>query len=54
MRLGAIQGLRNAVGGEGMSAFPEKNVTKVHGSTLLPLREGGWGSNFQEKTLCNT
>ena len=30
-----------------MSAFPEKTVTKVNGSTLLALRKGGWGSNFQ-------
>ena len=37
--------------GWGVSAFPEKSVTKVYGSTLLALRggPGGWGSNFQEK-----
>ena len=40
--------LRNA-GVEGVSAFPEKSVTKVYGSTLLALRGGEWGSNFQEK-----
>ena len=40
--------LRNADGGGGVSNFPEKSVTKVEGSTLLALRGGGWGSNFQE------
>ena len=41
--------LRNAVGGGG------KSVTKMYGSTLLVLRGGGWGSNFQEKSVpvCN-
>ena len=29
--------LRNAVGGGWVSAFPEKSVTKVYGSTLLAL-----------------
>ena len=38
--LGAIQVLRNAVG-MGVSAFPEKSVTKVYGSTLLALWGGG-------------
>ena len=42
--------LRNAVGGGGVS-FPEKSVTKVYRSTLLALRGGGWGSNFQEKSV---
>ena len=41
--------LRNAVGGGGVSAFTEKSVTKMYGSTLLALRGGGWESNFQEK-----
>ena len=31
-----------------------KNITKVHGSTLLALRGGGWMSNFQKKVLRNT
>ena len=35
----------------GVSAFPEKSVVKVCGSTLLALRGGGWGSNFQKKAL---
>ena len=35
----------------GVSAFPEKSVTKVYGSTLLALRGGGWGSNFREKSV---
>ena len=47
--LGAIEVLRNAMGG--VSAFPEKSVTKVYGLTLLVLRGGGWGSNFQEKSV---
>ena len=42
------------VTGGGVSAFPEKSVTKVYGSTLLALRGGGWGSNSQEKALLNT
>ena len=33
---------------------PEKSVAKMYGSTLLALRGGGWGSNFQKKVLCNT
>ena len=38
--------LRNAVG---VSAFPEKSVTNVSGSTLLALR-GGWvGVKFPGK-----
>ena len=47
--------LRNAVGGGGggVSAFTEKSVTKMYGSTLLALRRGGWGSNFQEKSVRN-
>ena len=39
--------LRNAVGVG--SAFTEKSVTKMYGSTLSALRVGGWGSNVQEK-----
>ena len=30
-------------------SFPGKSVSKVYGSTLLPLRGGGWGYHFQEK-----
>ena len=46
--------LRNAVGGgEGVSAFKEKSVTKMYGSTLLALRGGGRGSHFQEKSVRN-
>ena len=44
-----IQVLRNPVGGGSMSDFPKKSVTKMHGSTLLTLRGGGWVSNFQKK-----
>ena len=44
--------LRNA-GGGGVSAITEKSVTKMYGSTLLALRGGGWGSNFQEKSVRN-
>ena len=50
-RKGVIQMLHNAMWGGGVS-FPEN--TKVNGSTLLALRGGGWGSNFQEKVLQNT
>ena len=45
--LAAIPVLRNAVGGGRVSDFPEKNVTKMYGSTL---RGGGWvGVGFPEK-----
>ena len=41
--------LRNAVGGRWGSAFLEKSVTEVYGSTLLALR-GGWvGVKFPGK-----
>ena len=33
----------------GVSAFPEKSVTKVYDSTLLALRGGGWGVTFPGK-----
>ena len=33
--------LCNAVGGGRVSDFPEKSITKMHGSTLLTLRGGG-------------
>ena len=51
MFLGAIQVLRNAMGGGWVSAFSEKSVTKMCGSTLLALRGGGWGSNSLEKSV---
>ena len=38
-------------GGGGLSAFPEKSVTKVYGSMLLVLRGGGWGSNSLENSV---
>ena len=44
--LEVIQVLRNAVGG---GAISRKTVTKVYGSILLALREGGWVSIFQGK-----
>ena len=46
--------LRNADGGEGVSNFPGKSVTKGKGSMLLALQGGGWGCNFQKKALRNT
>ena len=46
--------LRNAVGGGRVSAFLEKSVTKVYGSTLLALQGRGWVSNSRKKALCNT
>ena len=39
--------------GAGVSAFPEKSVTKVYGSTLLALRGGGGGQISREKALRN-
>ena len=39
--------------GVGGVSFHEKSVTKMYGSTLLALRGGGWGSNFQEKSVRN-
>ena len=38
-------------GCEGVSAFTEKRITKVYGSTLLALRGGGWVSNIHEKSV---
>ena len=49
--LGAIQVLRNAVGGWVDVSFLEKSVTKMCGSTLLALQGGGWGSIFQVKSV---
>ena len=37
--------------GYGVLYFPEKNVMRVYGSTLLALRGGGWVSNFKEKSV---
>ena len=51
--IGAIQVLRNAVG-VGVSAFPEKSIRKVYGSTLLPLLGGGGGLIYRKKSLRNT
>ena len=48
---GAIQVLRNADGGRGVSDFVEKSITKVYCSMLLALRGGGWGSNFQKNSV---
>ena len=46
--------LKPSSGGEGVSAFPEGSVTKVHGSTLLALRGGGWCQILRKKALRNT
>ena len=43
--------LRNTDGGEGMSNFLGKSVTKVKSTMLLALRGGVWGSNFQERSV---
>ena len=43
--------LRNADEGGGCQIFQGKCVTKAYGSTLLALRGGGWGSNYQEKSI---
>ena len=45
--------LRNIVGGGGVSAFPENNVPKVYGSTLLALRGVGGGQISRKKVLSN-
>ena len=45
INIGAIQVLRNAVGGGRVSEFPEKSVTKMYGSAL---RGGGRVLNFQK------
>ena len=41
--------LRNAAGVVGFSFPGKKTITILYSSTLLALREGGWGSNFKEK-----
>ena len=46
--------LRNALGGERVSEFLEKSVTKVLGSTLLALQRGGWGPIPSKKALHNS
>ena len=51
LQYGTIQVLRSADGGGGVSDFLGKSITKVYSSTLLALRGGGWGSNFQEKRV---
>ena len=43
--------LRNTDGVGGCQLFRGKSVTKVYGSTLLALQGGGWGSNFQTKSV---
>ena len=48
---GAIQVLRNTHGGEGVSAFLEKSITKVWCSTLLAFRGGGVGVKFPGKSV---
>ena len=47
--IGTSQELRNAVGCRRVSDFLEKSDTRMYGSTLLALREGGWVSDFQKK-----
>ena len=49
--LWAIQVLRNADGGEGVSNFPGKKCYEGVRSMLLALRGGGWGFNFQERSV---
>ena len=38
-------------GGGRVSDFPEKNISKMYGSTLLALRGGRWVSNFQKESI---
>ena len=50
--MGAIQVLRNAVGGGGEGCqLSRKKRYEVFGSTLLALRGGGWGLNSQENSV---
>ena len=53
VRAGPFKCYVTQLGVWGVSAFTEKSVTKMYGSTLLALREGEWGSNFQEKSVRN-
>ena len=41
----------DAMGVVGVSAFSEKSVMKVQGSTLLALQGGGWGVKFPGKSV---
>ena len=50
--IGAIQVLRNADGGGGGVRIPRKKALRRHqAQRYLALRGGGWGSNFQEKSV---
>ena len=51
MRIGAIQVLRNAEGGGGGHIFQKKVLRRCKVQRYLALRGGGWGSNFQEKSV---
>ena len=48
---GAIQVLRNADGGGGCPIFQKKTLRRCKLQRYLALRGGGWGSNFQEKSV---
>ena len=43
--------LRNTVGSGSVSDFIEKSITKMHGSTLLPVRAAGWMSKKVNVTV---
>ena len=47
---GAIQVLRNAVGGGGCQISRKKALRRLR-FNVIALRGGGWGSNFQEKNV---
>ena len=51
MRLGAIQGLRNAVGGGGMSAFPEKKRYEGARFNVITVTRGWVGVKFPGKNV---
>ena len=47
--LGAVQVLRNAVGG--VSIFPEKKRYEGVQFNVISVTRGGWGPNSQEKSI---
>ena len=45
--------IRNAVGGGGCQLSRKKALRRCTVQRYLALRGGGWGSNFQEKSVRN-
>ena len=48
--LGAIQGLRNTVGGGGVSFHGKRRYEGVW-FNVISVTDGEWGSNFQEESV---